>query len=104
MSLPLPILHLKKYIKKVLLFSPQIGEDSRVSSRAKELYSTEYRFASQKIIGLVLMLFKLTQCDKQKSAIIIVASGSSLKMGAGTETNELDKGRVFLSTKSNQIF
>ena len=50
------------------------------------------------------MLFKLTQCDKQKSAIIIVASGSSLKMGAGPETNELGKGRVFLSTKSNQIF
>ena len=58
----------------------------------------------KKIIGLVLMLFKLTQCDKQKSAIIIVASGSSLKMGAGPETNELGKGRVFLSTKSNQIF
>ena len=27
-----------------------------------------------KILGLVLMLFKLTQCDRQKSAIIIVAS------------------------------
>ena len=32
-SLSLPILHLKKYIKKVLLHSPQIGEDSRVSYR-----------------------------------------------------------------------
>ena len=36
--------------------------------------------------------------------LLLLHLGSSLKMGAGTETNELGKGRVFLSTKFNQKF
>ena len=70
----------KKYIKRVLLLGPQIGEDSRVSRRAKKHYSTEYR---PKKHGLALMLFKsmLMQYDRQISVVIFVVSGKFSENG-----------------------
>ena len=55
---------------------------------------SKYRFVSQKITDLTLVLFKSMsmQCDRQKSVIILFYLGSSMKMGAGTETSEFGPG------------
>ena len=62
----------RKVINSFLLFNPQLAVDSCVLGIAEKHCSTKISFCRPKIHGLVLVLFKSMQRDRQKSAIIFV--------------------------------
>ena len=73
----------KKYMKKILSFSPRDGEDGCVSQTAMQ-NATEKSFCLQKNPALALALVKSRYCDTPNSDIIFVVSGKSFEMGAVT--------------------